>query len=155
MLNKLEKLSQDIKYIVEGKPHRTNFIYDAAQEGKVTVNSVQEALTGCAAEDLGICTKLTRAAEREYDFLDSLGNKWDVKIFAPHLSLKNKKNFDYARFVLDIKDEILKGEKILLNITDTNDSYLIILREHMNNLLSKEDIQQIYFINYKLVNNNI
>ena len=149
MLNKLDKLSQDIKYIVESKPHRAGFIYDAAQGSKVTENSIQEALTACASEDLGICSKLERAAAWEYDFIDSFGNKWDVKKLSSESI--NRNGLDFKEFVLKSKNNIIKGEKILFNITNAEMKHVITLKEHINSLLTEEEILKVYFVDYNVL----
>lgn len=143
ILNKLKQACADIKYI-QSRSHRYNFIYDVAQGG-ATDGSIAEALVACAAEDQGIVKKLMRSAETAYDFLDELGNKWDIKTFKSKYMISDK---SYKEFINKSKIDISKGEYILFNVTEASEESVNKLKNFINLTLSEQEKNKITFIRY-------
>lgn len=144
ILTKLKQACTDIKYI-QNKPHRHNFIYDVAQGGKVTQGSIVEGLTACAAEDKGIVSKLSRAMEREYDFLDNLGRKWDVKQINS-LGLENNPEKKLNNLIQNIKKSLLNDEFVLVNTSNAKPFHLKMFNELITQNFSPSEIAQIKII---------
>lgn len=144
-LIELENEAQKIKK-VKSKPHRNNFMNDMGHSGNVTRTSVEEGLTACVAEDQGFFKQLTRAVEREIDFVDETGRRWDIKDAASKRAKNANYKFELEEFVQLVADSLEKGENVMVDITQLNEVDLFNLTERLNklSLTITNDLQILY-----------
>ena len=134
-LNTLEKLASDAKRGTESKPHRANFCVDAGHGGGITVGSIGEGLTACAAEDQGFFKQLTRALEKEVDFIDELGRRWDVKNAASVRPENAQYKFVVEDFLELVMSSLEKDENVVIDVTCLNQIDLNALTDAINRVL--------------------
>jgi hypothetical protein len=144
VIRSLDQLCSDIKKVVTSKPHRANFIYDAAHGNMVTENSIIEAIAACAAEDQGALGSLIRSVEESYDFIDEIGRRWDIK----RLESKYIANIDFMEYVGKIKKGISNGEHVMIDISRAETKHVDKLKLFLNDTLSSSEISKVKIINY-------
>ncbi len=135
----LQKINSDSR--------RRNFKYDVARGGKMTIETVEdEAMAGIACEDQKVTQRtFTRSLRAEEEFIDDLGQAWDVKT-AKSYSMSGKYIFDVNNFVNSIVKEYPCGERIIINITPLKDSDLEILYTELKKRLTKKEIEMTMII---------
>ena len=154
-LNELEIACLKIKKATEGKLHHESFIRDVGHGGNVTERSIEEALAARTAEDLGIFKKLTRAVEKEYDFVDEFGNKWDVKAFNSKFISNSNFKFNINTYIGKVKQNILKGEHILIDLAGAVEEDINMLNNALGATLSEIELSKIKFVDSNVFLNKI
>lgn len=121
------------------------FKYDAAHNGEVDKNSIEEALAGIAAIEQKFFETLKRSSHDAEEFLDQYGVAWDVKT-AKSYSWDGKAIFNVDKFIDAIKKEFRGKENVILQITDLNESDLKVLYRELQKRLLPNEISRILVI---------
>lgn len=140
----LKWLSKSLMKINSNKLYES-FKYDAAHNGKVDKNSIEEALAGVAAVEQKFFDTLKRSSHDAEEFLDQCGIAWDVKT-AKSYSWDGKAIFNVDKFIDAIKKEFRGKENVILQITDLNEPDLKVLYRELQKKLLPNEISKILVI---------
>ncbi len=109
---------------------------------KVTLKSVDEALTAIAAEEQGFFNTLKRSFATKADFSDANGTLWDVKTALSRDRIKSQPIFKVKEFLGSVKKEFTKGENVIVDITLLDQPDLKQLLESIKTTLTKDEIKR-------------
>lgn len=149
LLKRLEAACGEIAEITNcGELHHAQYIYDAGHTGKPTWGSLSESRAACAAEKQSLYKKLMRSLEEKYDFLDEIGNRIDVKsLISQHIEAPGS-DFCFTEYVGKLKNGIIDGEHILIDLSRAEKKHIDTLRHFLNDLLTEAEMNKIKFITY-------
>ena len=131
----LDHMAESLNKINSNSRWKT-FKYDAARNGKVDINSIDEAIAGVACETQGILNKLRRSLQNGEEFIEEMTNKaWDVKT-PPAYSQSGEYIFNAEKFIRSVKKPLIYNpqENFIINVSYLNEKELKSLLEELARL---------------------
>lgn len=128
---------------------------DPAHGNKITMQSIEEAIAGIAAEQNGfLAGPLKRDITPAAEFIDKFGQAWDVKA-AVSRAPNGKHIFDPNKLIESIKRDLLIGENIILDLRKLEGADIPIFYEKIRTSLTSQDVKRILVVIKDETLNNI
>jgi len=118
---------------------------DPDQGNKITQKTINETSAALKAVKLGILKGPLLRDTRGGDFIDALGQQWDVKACISHAP-NGRYIFDADHLVKEFKIDIMCGENILLDLTLLEYNDFQILRQCLLSQLSENEVDKVAIV---------
>lgn len=128
---------------VDFEKYWESLIKDPSHRGKIMMLNMQEAFVGIVCEQRGLLTgPLKRDGIGGAEFIDKLGQKWDVKR-AISLSSHGQQIFNPKVLLSKIKRDLLLGENIILDMIKLENKDFQVLFKEVLQKLSESELKRI------------